>query len=298
MVRPSEVARELGANFLLGFGPFRKWRMRSCRTMSNDLNDQTKQIWDQFEFFMTKIGWGNVKGRVIVEIGPGDSIPLGLLFLGAGARQYVAIDRFAGNVAGVSAQGLYAALVESAPKELREGWSYFDIDSARYPVLEPSRVELIHQSVEEVMTRDKIEFADIIISYNVVEHLQNVEAAFLNMAIMLKSDGQMIHRVDYGPHGVWRNCVNPMEFLTVARVLWNMMGSNRGYPNRLRHSQVLQALEKCDFQNNDRAWGHIATNEIESVRSRLPTEQRYLSDSSLMVKDAEIVSTKRRRQGS
>jgi hypothetical protein len=69
-----------------------------------------------------------------------------------------------------------------------------------------------------------------------------VPLAVRHMSGMLKPGGRMIHRVDYGPHGVWLAAADPLSFLRVPRWLWAAIGSNRGYPNRVRHPQLVQLL--------------------------------------------------------
>src|SRR5215467_6368769 len=89
--------------------PFiRKIRSKCVRTVRPDPREQAKQILDQFNFFMGALG--SVDGKTIVEIGPGDTIALGAMFLRRGASRYIAIDRFHGDIFGPYAMAVYREL--------------------------------------------------------------------------------------------------------------------------------------------------------------------------------------------
>lgn len=119
MIWAHHVAREIAANTLMSFQFFRNWRIRRGRTTHEDPGGHAKLILDQFSFFMDTINPEHIKGKTVAEIGPGDAIPHGLLFLGAGAKQYVAIDRFLGNVAGRRSRQIYSCLAETAPDYIK-----------------------------------------------------------------------------------------------------------------------------------------------------------------------------------
>lgn len=286
------VTRECIANGLMGVPLIRNWRVRRGRTVLVSTNDQVQKILDQFDFHIGAIGWEGIRDKTIVEIGPGDAIPLGLLFLGAGAKQYVVVDRFLGSVSNAPARHLYRALIEAAPEKLRQGWQEKGLDPYQYPWLEAGdfspRIKLIRKSIEET-DLDESERGDIIISFNVVEHLSDATRAFGKMAEILKPGGSMVHRVDYGPHGYGQD--NPLKFLTVSNRLWRLMGSNRGWPNRLRHSQVVQALENSGFKSTDRITRSFDLEDLRSIRPFLSRDFRKIRDADLLVADAEIHSS-------
>lgn len=286
------ITRECIANGMMGMPLIRNWRVRRGRTMSANTDDQVKKILDQFDFHIESIGWECVRDKTVIEIGPGDAIPLGLLFLGAGAKQYVVVDRFLGNVSNASAKHLYRALIEAAPEKLHQGWQEKGLDPYQYPWLEAAdsspRIKLIPKSIEETDLEES-DRGDIIVSFNVIEHLSDVTHAFGKMAEILKPGGSMLHRVDYGPHGYGQE--NPLKFLTLSSRVWRLMGSNRGWPNRLRHSQVVQALENSGFKSTDRITHSFDLEDLQSIRPFLSSDFRKLHDADLLVADAEIHSS-------
>ncbi len=293
MIRTSHLLRESAANWAMGLAFVRKWRVKHGRTLTGHASAQIRLILDQFDFFIEAIGWERVQGKTIIEIGPGDAIPHGLLFLGAGAKRYVAVDRFLGGVSNASAQNLYRALILAAPDRIIREWSDSGLDPYRYPFPEAGRkspaVGLVAESIEETDFKG-MGTGDVILSFNVIEHLSDLSRAFANMARMLNPDGLMIHRVDYGPHHLWRTYRNPLTFLTASQRAWSLMGGNRGYPNRKRHSQVLAVLCQSGFRNADRITGRFSIEDIKEVRPFLAEEFRDLPDEDLQTADAEICS--------
>ena len=168
---------------------------------------------------------GSFAGKVVAEIGPGDAIPLASYVLDEGAIRYIAIDRFMG------------AFVEERP----------GIQIHRVSIEEGANVK-----------------ADIIVSYNVLEHLSDLRTAFRNMERILNPRGVMAHRIDYGPHDVWTQHPDKFFFRTFPGWLWRIMGSNRGYPNRVRHTEVMRLLEEAGFKTTATVTGTFAGEPLDA----------------------------------
>ena len=220
---PPALLREFAANVAMGIPPIRRRRLLGVRTGNGSLDLEAAKISAEFDFLHDSAG--SLTDLTVVEIGPGDALGLAPLFLSAGAARYIALDRFLGDVWGRRAQSLYERL-----------------DSLRGPFAASwhERVELLRHSIEQ--PSPQVPAADLIVSFDVVEHLADVPRAVEHMAAMLKPTGRMIHRIDYGPHGIWLSADDPLSFLRVPRWLWAAIGSNRGYPNRVRHPQLVQLL--------------------------------------------------------
>lgn len=285
MIRITHIARELLANFLMGNTGFRWIRKLFPRTICNDISQQTNKIVDQYDFFKKLIGESNIKGKTIIEIGPGDAIPLAFLFLADGAKKYIAVDRFIGNIGNKHARNVYLRLIKHKP-ELNNKDDL--IDSM---LKDDSSISIFPYSIESFSSAMMpIPKGDIIISNNVVEHLSDLNCAFQNMRGFLSEDGLMIHKVDYGPHGLDRNYENPLTFLTIQERLWKLMGSNRGYPNRQRNSQVLTALENAGFENNWEPTSYFSKEKILKIRPHLDKAFREMDEEDLEICGSYIVS--------
>lgn len=229
----SAILRELAANAAMGIPSVRRRRLQAPRTGSTSYAFEAAKIIAEFEFLRGSAG--SLNGRTVVEIGPGDALGLAPLFLSGGCERYIAIDRFPGDVWGARAAALYD-----------------EIERHRSPFIPQwrQRVQLLNTSIEAAC--EELPKADLLVSFDVIEHLANLPCAVRNMAAMLKPDGVMIHRVDYGPHGVWLSASDPLSFLRVPGWLWNAIGSNRGYPNRTRHPELVRLLKEAGLQVVDR----------------------------------------------
>jgi SAM-dependent methyltransferase len=230
---PPMLVRELAANVAMGIPPLRRRRLLGIRTVNGSPEVEAAKIVAEFEFLLDSAG--PVTDRTVLEIGPGDAIGLAPLFLSAGAARYIALDRFPGDIWGPRAQSLYQQIARHRGP-FRANWQ--------------QDIELIRTSIEQPVTG--VHKADVIISFDVVEHLADVPRAVKHMASLLAPDGRMIHRIDYGPHGIWVSAPDPLSFLRVPRWLWAAIGSNRGYPNRVRHPQFVQLLHQQGLHIRER----------------------------------------------
>jgi SAM-dependent methyltransferase len=221
---PRTLCRELSANTAMAFHVLRRNRLKGMRTRTPSPHFEARKIGAQFDFLRDSAG--DIEGKVVVEIGPGDAVGLAPLFISAGAARYFAVDRFLGDVWGNAAISVYDE-IERLRNPFPSGWR--------------SQVTLVRHSIENTVA--DVPAADIILSFDVIEHLRDLPQAVRNMSALLKPGGRMIHRIDYGPHGVWLSTQDPLRFLSVPNWLWTALGSNRGYPNRVRHQKFVELLE-------------------------------------------------------
>jgi SAM-dependent methyltransferase len=239
------LIRELTANTAMAFPVIRRTRLKGMRTRAACAQFEARKIGAQFDFLCASAG--DIAGKVVVEIGPGDALGLAPLFIAAGAARYVAVDRFLGDVWGSGANGLYAE-IERLRGPFPTGWR--------------DQVTLVRHSIEHTVAG--VPPADIIVSFDVIEHLQDLPHAVRNMGSLLKPDGRMVHRIDYGPHGVWLSADDPLSFLSVPDWLWTAIGSKRGYPNRVRHGQFVQLLEGQGLRVTERITRRQGTDVMDA----------------------------------
>jgi hypothetical protein len=112
------------------------------------------------------------------------------------------------------------------------------------------------------------------------------------MVKLLVPAGVMAHRVDYGPHGAWETAPNALAFLTVNDFLWRLMGKHRGYPNRYRHREVLQAVAQAGLLPADRVTRSVDEESVRAIQpSMLPRFRRFPVE-DLAILDAEFVAAR------
>lgn len=297
MYRYSDIVRELVANAAMGIPPIKRLRVRKGRTIGVPADIKAQLVLDQFNFFIDTIGLEGIQGKIVAEIGPGDAIPLAPLFLAAGAKRYLAVDRFLGEVHGSEALQLYRAIVKFMPVRLAEGlnrlYQLSGIESVEELVKSPDRVGLYRTPIERPDESLRAQ-ADYIVSFNVCEHLADLPRALRGMRSLLSPSGSMIHRIDYGPHDLWqKNYDNPLAFLTVPRLLWRAMTSNRGCPNRVRHKELMAMARALGFDCADSVEGRVSSAEIDEAKPYFSSEFRSMSDDDIAVLDARVICRQR-----
>jgi Methyltransferase domain len=296
MYRYLDIARELAANSAMGIPAIKRLRVRKGRTIGFPPHIKAKLVIEQFNFFIDAIGLDNIRGKVVAEIGPGDAVPLAPLFLAAGAKRYMAVDRFLGEVYGPEALELYRAVVDLLPDRLMGGlnrlYESVGTESVEELIKMPDRVQLYQTPIER--PDDSLQAqADYIVSFNVCEHLSNLPQAFHGMRALLAPSGLMIHRIDYGPHDLWLNSYsNPLAFLTVPRLLWRAITSNRGCPNRIRHVELMAIARTLGFDCEDRIGRRASNAEINEARPHFSQEFRSMSDADIAVLDADVLCSR------
>jgi hypothetical protein len=182
---------------------------------------------------------GGPQGRSICEIGPGDFLTSGMAMLAAGVTSYTAIDRFAGDYSRLEGKEWYAGIQAAWPRLYPElPWPTW-LDADRFPEGYPDRVISSNVPIESIADMGTF---DIVCSFQVAEHVSDIREFAHSTAALLNSSGVAVHRVDFGPHGVWRAYQDPLTFLRIPESLWNAMGSARGIPNRRRACEVEAAF--------------------------------------------------------
>ena len=185
---------------------------------------------------------GDLHQRSVCEIGPGDYLTSGLSILAAGASRYGVIDRFPGDYFGDAAKRWYG--------EIARNWNRFypdlpwnrEVDAEGFPENASERLELIGEALETAKPEHRY---DLVCSFQVGEHVSDIDA-FAGVHNEVLTDGGIgLHRVDFGPHDCWFYYRDPGVFLRFSDRVWHLTGSNRGVPNRRRHHEFLAAFEKA-----------------------------------------------------
>jgi Methyltransferase domain len=182
---------------------------------------------------------GGLHGKSVCEIGPGDFLTSGMAMLAAGATSYTAIDRFTGDYSSVEGKEWYAGIQSAWPRAYPDlSWPQW-LEADKFPEGYPDRIASLRDKVESI--RDVGTF-DVVCSFQVAEHVSSIEEFALSMALLVKSSGIVVHRIDFGPHGIWQSYRDPLTFLRVPEPLWRAMGSARGVSNRRRACEIEEAF--------------------------------------------------------
>lgn len=218
-----------------------------------------------------------VNPKVIAEIGPGDSLGIGLAALISGAERYYAFDivEYANLHKNLE---IYEELIELFKKKERiPGEDEYPevtpvLSSYNFPsdiltderlntALAQERLELIKQSVINVNKSDsaiqyKVSWYDVnippqdsvemIYSQAVLQSIDDLATAYEKMFQWLGHEGFMSHSIDF-------RCVGTANYWnghwTYSDLTWRLIRGKRPYSiNRLPHSQHIAMMNKVGFR--------------------------------------------------
>ena len=254
--------------------------------------------------------------ETVAELGPGDSIGIGLAALLSGVDKYYALDvvRYSdltGNLA------IFDQLVElfrqRAPipgehefPQMQPMLAAYDfphdaLDEAWLGrVLDPARITDIRASIEHADSEHsrivyrvpwtdrsiiQEQTVDMIYSQAVLEHVTNTADVYEAMRRWLEPTGFMSHQIDYRCHGkadTWNG------HWTYSDAAWKVVVGRRPYLlNRAPHSEHLRLLRKAGFALVREAPQRCASS---LTRSQLAAPFRALSDDDLTTCGAHMVA--------
>src|ERR1700722_2033300 len=214
----------------------------------------------------------------VAELGPGDSLGLGIAALLSGADRFYGLDVVAHTNPAhnlIVFDELADLLRQRAPRPTK-GWPDFDhlLDSRLFPSkvlteqrllasLTPQRIELIRQilttgteqagsitlayrvpwSDAKVVQKESI---DLILSQAVLEHVVDINSTYQAMYQWLKPGGVMSHQIDFRSHNLAKEWNGHRA---IPDWLWNVMAGKRAYLiNREPWSAHKRAISDCGFE--------------------------------------------------
>ena len=255
------------------------------------------------------------------EFGPGDSIGAGLAALLSGIPRYYALDTKAHANSDANLE-VFEELVDlfskrtPIPDAVEFPWIHPVLENYGFPAdlltedvlrdaLAPQRLEAIRKILREagdgpaqgevqihyIAPWDDAsllagESIDMIISQAVMEHVNEVPAAYATMSRLLRRGGCMSHVIDYKSHG---HTYRWNGHWAVSASTWKLVRGARSYLiNRWPHSAHIAEIKKNQFRI-------AAVHEYRDeplARNMLAREFRNLPDSDLSTAGAFIQAVK------
>jgi hypothetical protein len=259
--------------------------------------------------------------RVIAELGPGDSLGIGLAALLSGAECYYALDivDYANTEANLA---IFHQLVnlfqrkEPVPEEqefpaLRPLLECYEFpreiltDERVAQSLRSNRIQLITEALTGTSDSNKspigihyivpwydsrvirAQSVDMIISQAVLEHVDNLTQTYEALHRWLKADGFMSHQIDFGCHGLAKKWNGHWAYSDLA---WKIVRGKRSYLlNRCPYSVHKRLLEQCGFN----IVAEVKTFDDSGIaRAHLSSRFQRVSDEDLTTRTVHILATK------
>lgn len=233
-------------------------------------------VWLRHLTKLTEAGF-DTRFHTVAELGPGDSLGIGLSAMLTGASRYFAFDvlphaNTIGNLETLDRLVELFGREERVPDvgEFPQIWP--PIGSLEFPraifgnvqllaTTCPDRVAEIRRAIE-VGRGDGVEISyaapwadssivrsdtvDLVFSQAVLEHVEDINATYQALFRWLKPGGVMSHQVDFGSHGLTRDWYGHW---TVPAWTWRLVRGRRPYLiNRLPASAHLKAMARAGFE--------------------------------------------------
>jgi SAM-dependent methyltransferase len=219
-----------------------------------------------------------LRGKRILEYGPGDVPGVAILMVAHGASQVVCADRFPMVRMSPKNIQILKIMMERLPQALRDraGACFRQADHPESG-FDPRCIDYL---VQPSGLSGLVNEIDLVISRAVLEHVNDLPATFRDMYAALKPGGIAIHQVDLKSHGLHRD--NPLDFLSWPAWLWSLMYSAKGVPNRLRADAYRDAVAQSGLEVLAiKPTLLAAPDDVRAIRPDLATPFKSLSEEDL-----------------
>ena len=215
----------------------------------------------------------------VAELGPGDSLGVGLAAVLSGVDTYRALDvkRFSNPARNERILDDLIGLFRSRAPRPTKGWPDFDehLDPRLFPSqvldeerltrsLSPERIEAVRAALRDGMSPDgtiSIRYVapwedtkdvergsvDLILSHSVLAHVRDLAKTYDACSTWLAPSGWMSHQVDFKSHGLARKWNGAWS--VGSEFYWDLIAGKRDcWINRAPVSVHLAALERAGFE--------------------------------------------------
>lgn len=301
---------------LSGLSTYTPWYDRKGATGGTDSARYCYSVWLRHLVLGARHSAVRSIPKVVAELGPGDSIGIGLAALLSGAERYFALDLVRYSELDKNLEifdelvSLFAAQAP-IPGEQEFPFLYPKLDCYDFPQrlaggerlrdsLTPQRLALIKSSIERADAEqgmvsykapwnapDVIDDAsvDLIFSQAVLEHVDDLQGVYAAMRKWLKPDGIMTHQIDFKCHGkanAWNG------HWTYSDFIWRAIVGRRSYLlNRQPHSRHVKLIQQSGFRILDDT---VYRSDSQLRREQLAERFRDLSQDDLTASGSFIVA--------
>lgn len=220
-------------------------------------------VWLRHLAELAELGESGVEPKLgaVMEIGPGDSLGVGLAALLSGVERYVAVDWVAHTDVADNLRVFDELAALFAARASIPGDEGFPRPVAANGVgCSPERVRRIRESVTAGAASDLVtylapyrigdlpeeNFADFVVSHAVMEHVDEAESLYAAIFRWLRPGGSASFVIDYRCH---RTSSRWNGHWAYSDREWSRIRADRPYSlNRLPHSEHMRLMAKCGYR--------------------------------------------------
>jgi SAM-dependent methyltransferase len=250
-------------NLIVLYRIFDNWRRRRAFNAGHTANayGSTHEFWELeksvsyidrvYSEYLEYSGLGPemVRGKRILEVGPGDNFGVALKFLAAGASQVVCLDKFYSERNQEQQTRIYQELRKQlSPEEVVVFDECISLD--KRIELNPKRLEYIYgHGIEEADRILEPASFDFIVSRAVIHNVYEVDRGFEAMDWLLVPGGYMLHKIDLSDENMFSSRgMHPLTFLTIPERIYHLMASDSGKPNRRLIGDYREQMRKRGYE--------------------------------------------------
>ena len=207
--------------------------------------------------FNTVDGWLNelnnlidstfsIKGKNVLELGPGADLGVGLILLARGVRKYSAID--VNPLVYKVPKGFYNSLFDEITKRI----PLANINDLKYQLQlfyegKSDRLNYIYDKNFSFSSLQS-EMFDVVFSQAAFEHFDNIENTLRNVSEIISDGGWVLLGIDFQTHTRWIRERDPLNIYRYSDKIYKIF-SFQGIPNRLRPDYYIRCLEKFGWKD-------------------------------------------------
>jgi len=305
---------------LVTFVPGSDHLLPRTKTRGTDSAVYCYGVWIKHLTMLHQHGGLDAVPATVAELGPGDSLGIGLAALLSGASRYEALDvvPFASTDTNVAVFDELVSLFERRAPSPAAGfpdfWQYLDNDLFPHDILTddvlatslaPERVDRIRRLLRGAVFDDlaityrvpwtdesvvREHSVDLVLSHSVMEHVVDIDGTYQAIARWLKPGGLMSHQIDFTSHGLsqqWNG------YRAYPELVWKaVLGKRPFLINRVPCSEHRDAIDRHRFEVTCYLQNH-RSDGIE--RAKLAKTWQSLSDDDLNCAGAYVQARAIRR---
>jgi hypothetical protein len=253
--------------------------------------------------------------NTLAELGPGDSLGVGLAGVLSGASNYYALDvvRYSNVALNLKILDELVTLFRARTSRPATGWPNYDryLDKDLFPshILTPEvlkkslseeRVSAIRDALldpqsekREVRVKYMVPWSDdsvierqtvdLIISHAVLEHVVDLDSTYRSLHLWLRPGGMMSHQIDFSSHGLTKERNGHWAY---PEILWKVIVGKRPF---LINRQPCSVHANLINSNGFRVICCLTLRRTDGIRrSQLSSRWKHLSDDDLACSGAFI----------
>lgn len=278
---------------------------------------ELKKIQDIYGQYLHYSGWSPtaVAGKRVLELGPGFTIGVPLMFAADGASFVAGLDKFVRLQDGPFFIALYTRMREALSNEQKAAFDRTIRLQPKFSLNPQFATYIDHKELTDSLQQLGPGSFDMIVSNAVIEEIYDPTPVFYAQGELLRPGGVMVHRVDLRDYGMFSKYgFHALEFLTVPDWIYRRMVEGSGQPNRRLIDYYREVGARMGYETEIYAtkvlgseidlpeprrelrpgidYSEQQLKMIAEIRPRLLERYRKLSDADLLVASMVFVARK------